>query len=485
MVGIGRWIFSTIRGSGSTVTRGPERIHKLTFTLSGPVLLLLIAYVFLRKPRTLAYMVLFFAPFSATAIVNFGGLGYKSGGLGLTPAMLCTVLFFVSQLLFGLAFRPVAISLACRIQIGLIALFAAVFLLSLGVNATNGVLTAYQVTQSVYVLIGLTTVVLFALEFATQSAIYRAVRWLRASAIFVSLWGIVQFLCFNLGIPYPSVLFNNSQSDAADMFDQVGPGFIRIASVAVEPSFFASSLLHFISFGATIIIIEPRLRNRYWVWPVLLATGVLLLSTSSTGYFGLIVLFGLLLLRRPLLTLAIGIPAGLAGSLALLLIPKAASVLASMTIDKSETSSYLERTAGAVRALNTFLASPILGHGWGSVEAFNAVTATLANVGLIGAFVFGLAGAATLFELQPRRSLGRNGPEWRLTAYGTGIQHALIVALAVSVSSGIHYVVADDWCFWALGVAVASCRQLPVRMVNVGARSAVLSTASFANSVAT
>ena len=73
MVGIGRWIFSTIRGSGSTVTRGPQRIHKLTFTLSGPVLLLLIAYVFLRKPRTLAYMVLFFAPFSATAIVNFGG----------------------------------------------------------------------------------------------------------------------------------------------------------------------------------------------------------------------------------------------------------------------------------------------------------------------------------------------------------------------------------------------------------------------------
>ena len=75
--------------------------------------------------------------------------------------------------------------------------------------------------------------------------------------MFVSLWGLMQFVCFFAGVPYPSLLFNNSLSDFADMFDQrLDDAYMRIASVAVEPSVLATSLLHFVAFGLT----GPRLR---------------------------------------------------------------------------------------------------------------------------------------------------------------------------------------------------------------------------------
>ena len=138
----------------------------MSITFSGPFLLLFALYVFITAPVALSYYVVFFAPFSATAIVNLTSLGYKSGGLGLTPAMLFLILFFVAQLLYGFAFRPARVSPGHLIQLGLISLLTAILLVSLLLNGVFRVITAYQLTQTTYVLIGLAATVALSFEFA-------------------------------------------------------------------------------------------------------------------------------------------------------------------------------------------------------------------------------------------------------------------------------------------------------------------------------
>jgi hypothetical protein len=436
----------------------------VSITATGPFLAVLALYLLLRAPQRLPYFVVFFAPFSATAIVNFTALSYKNGGVGLTPATLFLLCYFVSLAAYGSAFRSVIVSKGLLIQILLIGVFVLLLLASAAVNGLTEGLTPFEVTQTIYVLLGVAATVTLSFEFCRDGAIETCVRTARAAAVFTSAWGLVQVACYYSGVPYPGFLFNNSLSDFADMFDQYGPGFVRIASVAVEPSFFAASLLHFVSFGITVLIIEPRLRTRGWIAAVAFCTVTLLLCTSTTGYFGLAVLAAILLIRFPARSVAPAAAAAVLLVLALVSIPKLATMVASATIEKSETMSYHDRTQGSIEAFRTFIEHPLLGSGWGAGSNANALTVMLADVGVLGTTVFLIACLATLFELQTRRAANRIGPHWRLAAYGAGVQNALIVAFACAVSSGIKYVVLDDWCFWALGIAIASRLPANVRL---------------------
>jgi hypothetical protein len=425
-------------------------------TATGPFLAVLAIYLLLRAPQRLPYFVVFFAPFSATAIVNFTGLSYKSGGVGLTPAMLFLLCYFVSLAAYGSALRSVVVSKGLLIQMLLIGVFVLLLLVSTAVNGLTEGLTPFEVTQTIYVLLGFAATVTLSFEFCRDGAIERCVRTAKAAAVFTSAWGILQVACYYSGVPYPSFMFNNSLSDFADMFDQYGEGFVRIASVAVEPSFFAASLLHFVSFGITVLVIEPRVRTRGWIAAVAFCTVTLLLCTSTTGYFGLAVLAAILLIRFPVRSIAPAAGTAALFGLAVVSIPKLATMVASATIEKNQTGSFRDRTQGSVEAFRMFIEHPLLGSGWGAGSNANAITVMLANVGALGTTAFLIACLATLFELQSRRSANRTGPHWRLAAYAAGVQNALIVAFACAVSSGIKYVVLDDWYFWALGIAIAS-----------------------------
>jgi hypothetical protein len=434
-----------------------SRRSLVSVTVSGIFFFALVLYVLVKTPDRLPYYVVFFAPFSATAVINFTGLGYKSGGLGLTPAMLFLFGYFCSQVGFGFALRRGTVSKGLLIQISLIGLFVVILLASLAVNGLIERPTPFQITQTIYVLLGAATTVALSFEFCRQEAIERAVKVVRAAAVFTSLWGWLQVGCFVAGVPYPSFLFNNSLSDFADMFDQHGANYMRIASVAVEPSFFAASLLHFVTFGITVLVCEPRLRTRGWILSVAVCTVTLLGCSSSTGYFGLAVLALVLLIRSPLRSAAFGVMGSLAFLVLVASIPKFSAVLISATVDKGQSVSYTERAAATFQGFQMFLRHPLIGGGWGRVRPpASAITMVLADVGLIGTTVFLITCIATLFELQSRRSANLCGPHWRLAAYAAGVQNALIVAFACAVVSSIKYVVLDDWYFWAIGIATAS-----------------------------
>ena len=430
----------------------------MSITLSGPFLLLFAVWVFVFRPSRLSYFIVFFAPFSSTAIVNFTALGYKSGGLGLTPAMLFLMLYFGSKLVRGQAVRGIQVSAGHLIQIGLIGLFVTALLASLMVNGSVRAITPYQRTQTIYVLIGIVATVQLSFEFSRPGGIDHVVRAVRASAIFVAWWGLLQFACFVTHLPYPSFLFNNSLSDAANMFDQdLGGSYMRIASVAVEPSVMAASLLHFVAFGATVLAYDRRFRMRYWMWPVGLSALVLVMSTSTTAYFGLAVLVCLLLIERPRFAISAGLPAlGFVGAI-LVFSPRFRAVVTGLTVDKSSTSSYIERTSGTAEALRLFLEQPFIGWGWGWEQVnWNAITTTLAYTGLIGTLLFWLAGGTTLLNLELTRRGLEAARNPRYAAYAAGARNALIVAFTCGVTSGIKYVFLDDWCFWAIAIAIGS-----------------------------
>lgn len=428
----------------------------MSLTVIGPAIIALGLIVLTCKPHSLVYYVLFFAPFSATAVVNFTSLGYKNGGVGLTPAILFLFLFFVAQILYGNVFQPLRVSRGHVIQLALIGAFSLECIALLLCTAAMRGITSYQVTQTIYLFISIFCTFALSLELARGNALEMAVTVLRASATFVSLWGLLQLFCFVADLPYPSSIFNNSLSDFADSFDENLGDITRIASVAVEPSFFAAAMLHFGAFGATVLIYEKRFRSWEWIVPVAVTLATLMLSTSTTAYLGVAVLVLLLLMQQPRRTMFAVAPMVAAALLAIVMVPKIQNVLLITTFEKGSTFSYQDRLEHMQLALDMFLKAPLFGWGWASIPSLNILTMLLANVGIIGTILALAAGASTLIDLWIGRSNVRSNGDWKLVAYAAGAQNALIVSFACAVTSGFKYVVLDDACYWAIAIAITT-----------------------------
>ena len=426
----------------------------MSFTSSGVAILVIALYVFLRRPQRLMYYLIFFAPFSATAIVNLTALGYKAGGVGVTPAIVLSMLMCLAQLVYGGARSTLKVSTGHVVILAGILMFTIEMLGSLLFNTATVGVTSFQLTQTAYLMIGIVTTIVLSLKLARDENLEIAINVAKASAVFVSLWGMLQCACFFIGVEYPSILFNNSMSDSADMFDQRDSGFMRIASVEVEPSFFAASMLHFGVFGATLIMLEPRFRTRGWIFSVGLTLIALVISTSTTAYIGIAVFGLLMLLRKPLMTLVYGIPAVLVAAIGIGSVPKFRDTFLLMTIDKGSTSSYVDRVERMRESMEQFYNAPIIGQGWSKALNFNALATLLANTGLLGTVIAVVVGAALVYELGTVKPSPGAKDGWRLTAYAAGAQNMLIVSFICAVSSGLKYVVLDDACFGAIAIAL-------------------------------
>ncbi len=423
----------------------------MNLTITGGFMIVYGAWLFMRaRNRRLLQALVFFSSFSATAVINFSNYG-------MAPAIVFAGFVLLSKLVSGEALRPVRVGRDFLILNLLVAGFGAVSLLSLLINGGLHSLVFLQLTQTAYVVFGVGVTLLVAVDFAQPEPLEDAIRALRAGAVFIALWGVVQAACFYGGITYPAFLFNNSTSHFADMFDQHANALIRIASVAVEPSFMANSLMIFGTFGATLIVTEPAFRTRGWVGSVALVLLVVAASTSTTGYFGLAVMTLLLGLRKPGLTLAICAGAGLAGAVALTLWPSFAAAVYLFTFGKTSTFSYMDRAQSVTDAFNAFLQQPWIGWGWGAFSSFSLISTLLAAVGLVGTGIFAGAVIATILSSRAARLSPVAVNQWRLRGYAAGAENAMMVYLAQCIVAGFKFVVVDFWCLWALAIAIPSC----------------------------
>jgi hypothetical protein len=435
----------------------------MSLTASGPFLLLALLLVFTFTPTRLSQAVVFFAPFTATAIANATSISY-----GLTPAYFALLLFLAGSLLHGRAFKRVEVSADHLIQVMLLCTFVVAVLISLGVNGLETRITVNQITQTAYLLCGVAATIFLSFDFLRPGQLERVMTTLLYSGLFVCAWAIVQGVCYYAHIPYPAVIFNNSASHFADMFEQEAGGIVRLASVAVEPSIMVFSLLHFAAFASTILVMEPRLRSRGWLFATAATIAIILLSTSTTGYFGLFLLVILLGLRRPVQAIIglFGFCVAAAG--VLIAFSSFRHVVYDMTFNKTASYSYNERITAMHDAYQFFYNHPLLGAGWGSATPADLFGTLLGNTGVFGTTMFCTALLATIFGLHAARRAAAGQPQTLLMAYAAGAQNAMLVSVGVSMISGMKYFFLDDWCYWAVAISTASqlllqARRHPIR----------------------
>jgi len=301
-----------------------------------------------------------------------------------------------------------------------------------------------NIIQAFYLLLNL---LLFTCASAVVAARAEGLRWalrgVSAGLVCACLLGLYQLLAFHAGLPWPAEIVN-SNTGVGQFPDQMAGGIKRITATFWEPS-----LLGYNFVGSLGIFLLGGLGIRAG----LLALGVLLLSTSSLGYFGLLALVALWMLfddgnarikGRVALALGAVVAAFLVADQVLL----DGMVLRELVLNKAESSSGLGRGAADRMALQTFLESGGLGVGVGTTRASSFIATLLATTGIVGVVCF-LGFALTLIAAC-RRAGTREA-----RALGLGLSGFLIVWI-IAIPDVVQAL------FWFVaGVAAGHVRRLP------------------------
>lgn len=273
-----------------------------------------------------------------------------------------------------------------------------------------------------------------------------------AGRLFAKIAGIVGVAHALLGIV--SVFLKDTPVDVVfDLFrngsyaqlDQAYNGFVRMRGVWPEASSYATfAIVWFVfNFECWLRRIQPG-----WAGAATLLLGAaLLMSTSTTAYFGLAV-FGLLLSIRVLVSprlasgnrivfLALFVFIAFAGTLATMMWkPTFANdvydLVKHMTVDKPDSFSGKQRRFWAEQGVHAFVTSYGLGIGPGSFRSSSLATAILGSTGIIGTLAFGMHMLQATSPL--RRSTYVRVASDELNVAGAASWAILIAFMALSIS---------------------------------------------------
>jgi len=453
-------------------------------TLTGFVLLPLVLLLALVRPLRLFHLAIILVPFSATSAINVTSVGY-----GLRASLFCFIVYGVVAVLAArLRLRPVA-----EQYLPLAGLVATVVLLlvSLLPSALANDLSSFAINQGAYYIAGLAVTFLVYMTVVDAARLAGTLKALFIGALLFTILGWYQYAAFLLGLPYPAEFFNNSASEAAQLFDQEirSLGVKRLTSAAVEPSLLAQSMIIVVGIGSSLMISRVRGFGPLVALTTVLAVSCVFMATSTTGYFGLVVVAGLLVVQRPGPGLA-AIATGLALlGVAMLAYDPLADAIYQMTIGKVGSFSYENRVGSMVKAWRMFMEAPLLGHGWASNAVFNIALTYLSQMGIVGFAALLVFIVSTLaMGLSLRRRLGRalrlSGIEGAaadrarvLVALLRALETGFIASLAMQVVAGSTYTFMDFWVLSglfvaALGIARTHLDALTERMAHGRAEAA-------------
>lgn len=415
----------------------------------------LLAAIF--RPRYLLLLTIFFAPFTATSLLNSGS---GENGSGFPPSLFLVILLLGRTVVVGLMrHRSISIKNVPRPFYWMFA-----FLLTCTVSLFMPLIAAGKIQVFSKGLLdapieplhfklaniaGVTSIWIwgwFAFFLIRQNKNKRKFDWTVrvwvSSMIFVSAWGILQFCLFYLNIPYPSSIFNNSASPYAMGYDAAlnAIRFPRVSSVALEPSVLAITLVGCLPVLASALFLHYRIFNK-WMDRIAFALigTTLILTTSSTGYIGVgilifvTVIFGIVTHRITIKHLVIGLVLVISASVSYLLLSNVQSIVQEVVLNKADGYSALERITIVLEDMKYFSNYPILGLGWGSAPAHDMIFGILANCGLIGlgAFLGGIISILrSLLPGLPGKALGGmvHGPSFALFLSLVGTMGAYIVS---------------------------------------------------------
>ena len=238
-------------------------------------------------------------------------------------------------------------------------------------------------------------------------------------------------------------------------------GLVRIQGTFAEASHFANFTLPLFAFAFATWLYTPA-RPRFAGALTVVLFALLVASTSSTAYTGLIVYLGLLaalrastILSRRLVprvrtpALVIGALVSLAAGVALFdtdVFQRAYDYFDSVLLRKFQTSSGEDRMALNRQAWLNFIETYGLGVGLGTARASSFPFVLLSNLGAAGTLLFG----GFLVQVFRRRSAAAGA----LNPVSRAARHALVASLAGALASG--FVFDLGVLFYALAAAAAA-----------------------------
>lgn len=463
----------------AAVSEGKRQVLGLQITPIGWLLIPMGIISAIVAPRRLYRVTIFFAPFSATAVLNVGAGDTASG---VQVYVFFAVLLILRTVLDAVVHLEISIPKVIRRPLAYLFVFVFVCAVSvvmpfwidgrlqimspilLDMTTTPLRLSSANITGIIYLLLGACSMGIVARKTIDPEEFRASVRVYTLSGAFISAWGLFQAACHILHIPYPSFIFNSSATPTAQGFDSIleSSGLQRISSVAVEPSLFAACLLTIIPFSLVAFVGGGHVVSRRadkWLFGLMLAA--LFISTSSTAYLGLAVL--LLLCVRYLMKFrglqpkyVLLILAGLFSVVvAYLFVPAVQLLFQSALLSKSGGYSALERTKTIVYAYGYFLQYPILGVGWSSVTSHDTIVMLLSNCGIAGLLAFSIFIGSIFVPLRQR--VNCLNIKSRIMAFDSPALLLLIILITtmmVAIVDGFPHVFGHFWV--VLGLAVSA-----------------------------
>ncbi len=452
----------------------------MEITWLGALLIPLGVLLLAVAPKWLQAITVFSIPFSATSLLN------SSSGFPLSPLQFFGTLFIARQLFSSRIGRTLRVSREDRSQLFLI-LFLGVVILSMimpliingrllvSSNQINDLyeeplrLTVHNVKYPLPVIFGVIFSICLIAANNTPEKIRSTIKVYVLAGVFVSLWGYFQFLCDSvLHIEYPSYLFNNALVESMQGYGwqiEIGGDFYsRISSVALEASIFSKYLLTVLP----IVVVSVWLRKPLFgiardKCVLVILTGILLLTTSTTAYFGTICVFlvtAVLLKYLRVIGWRCGIYLGFGAIICVVSykeFPVFQDFVDALLLMKYESGSGVERALSAINAWEYFKEYPILGVGWAMVTSHNLVTFLLANSGIIGLIMFMVLffyvihrSIKTLLLVKLNRSLLDKG----ILTLALGLIVCLITLVVTGVFTGLEFYL--GYFYFVLSMLIAS-----------------------------
>jgi O-Antigen ligase len=384
----------------------------MELTAVGWILIPLGLISFAFRPKWLLFLAIFFVPFSATAIINRGTGDTASG---FSPYLYFGSLFVARRMVDATVGMKIRVPRSIEGPLIKLLLFAFVCLASLVMPAVIGgrlyimsspnadyslVPLQYspQVIAHALSLVFEVLMVVLIAKLGTEPKFFLAlVKTYLLSGVFVSLWAWMQFSFYLVGVPYPSQVFNNNASPYASGYGSVLDTFdiLRVSSVALEPSFLARVLI------AMSAMCLAAVYSKSYIFGKAADTAILILfilttiiTTASTGYFGLAVMPAVLLFLpaprkgRKIISVAVVLTILCAICVAYFSVPAVADILDSIVFSKAGSGSVLERQLIISNDLQYFLRYPILGIGWDCAPTHDVVIGILTHCGVLGLSAF-------------------------------------------------------------------------------------------------
>jgi hypothetical protein len=426
-----------------------------------PLIVLLVVLWRLTKGEVLS-IVLFVSIFGAASAINIGGSGVAPWTFALAVGLVLKALSGFPRPRFIAACNVPAVRLLLAfvcyaVWTGMVHpfLFQGITVASPhgGIQPLSwGTANLFQIIY----LLAVATMYLLAIC-STRETMQSAVTWYVRGCLVICFFALYQLANAMLHVPYPSSALYSNPSYVIYPAYKIN-GMWRLNSTLTEASSMAFYLLVGIALQGWKVLTGPF--RWYSSLSLSLLVVSLLLTQSSSGYLSLIFilavagfLYGSYLLRRGAIPRAISFGFVLfaivgtvvfATTSASLIVQKE---IKSVLLEKKNSSSYRERTASNVLAMQSAQATYFLGAGWGSLRCSGLGYMLIGTVGVPGLLLFLTFLLTLLSPLLSRRKAVTRG-----NLYGQSL-FATAVSMFVAALAGAEPVSPILWVLFAAASA--------------------------------